>query len=315
MSKESLAEMIRRWDTVAYDDLLPDGSTSLILYLADKLFSSYEPEPQRPFNGRLEAWLNNVSDDSEKRILFASLLHFFFVGPQEFESLHRSAKSEIERWILETGTTSLCNDRIGEEIDSSLACTWICPITDSLRINSFLKVNRLVGHEKRPDWRSLSAFGDVNKIRKYIEENQIERIVLLEDFVGTGTQSSSTIEWCCTNFQDMNILLCPLIICPKGDRCFSDLEAVIPNLAYRPVLVLPERVFLSRTPSPGENEFFKHLRGLINSNALKLTDPFGYKDTGALIAMFSNCPDNTLSLFRDETASWSPLFSRVWRPE
>jgi hypothetical protein len=202
-----------------------------------------------------------------------------------------------------------------EDVEAAINKTWICPITDSLRINSFLKVNRMMGHEKRPDWRSLTTFGDVRKIKNYIVDNGIERIALLEDFVGTGTQSKEVVEFCSREFCETEILICPLIICPAGDECFSGLEERHPNLTYRPVLLLPSSVFLRRAAMADEPHGFGRLRHLISTYEGRMSAPFGYKDTGALVTLFSNCPDNTVSLFRDDSAHWNALFSRVWRPE
>lgn len=313
--RQSLSQMIGGWQKLADDEVLPEGSISLILYLADKLFASYEPEPHRPFVIRLEQWLNNVHDDRERRLLFSSLLHLFFAGPLEFESLHRSAKSEIEKWLLETCKLDLEASNLEADVSDAMNATWICPITDSLRINSFLKVNRMMGHEKRPDWRSLSAFGDIGKIKDYIKINHIERIVLLEDFVGSGSQSKDVVNFCCREFTEVKVLLCPLIVCPIGDDCFSVLESEHPNLTYKPVLLLPTSVFIGRSASVGEPYTFTELRRLIAAHESRMSAPYGYRDTGAMLTLFSNCPDNTISLYRDDDTQWSALFSRVWRPE
>ncbi len=94
---------------------------------------------------------------------------------------------------------------------------WFCPITDSMRINSFLKVNQLIGksHDTRlaipPQvWRFKPRYLSTSTPTKYA------RIVLLEDFVGSGTQMESAVKHAAAISADIRVLACPLVTCPEG---------------------------------------------------------------------------------------------------
>lgn len=308
-------DRFRSWTALQGDPDLEDGALSLVLYLAEKLYSDYEPSGFRPFMHRLESWLGNVTSESDQKILISLLSHLFFAGRNEFESLYRSTLTNIYRWLVEISASNLDSNDLDNTLADQLSKTWICPITDSLRINSFLKINGLKGHDHRPHWRSLAKFGDVARISDYMKTAGIENLVLLEDFVGSGTQIDSTIRFVANNFGHINTLLCPLIICPKGHSHLSHLAERATRVSYSPTLVLPEDAFLSPLSRPIENATFKKARALILRLGQRVTQPFGFRDTGAMVVMFSNCPDNTLALFREENPRWAPLFPRVWRPE
>ena len=131
---------------------------------------------------------------------------------QKFESLCRTAyNGHVLRWLIEQLNADIVDPAVMEALDVGISETWFCPITDSMRINSFLKANKLTGKTHRPDWRSLRKFGDPAKIRQFINDNQIRRVVLLEDFVGSGTQMLSAIKFAADISSDIEILVLPLV--------------------------------------------------------------------------------------------------------
>lgn len=309
-------ERLKAWDAIEGDPDLESGSLSLVLYLARKIYGDYEPSGFRPFTLRLGKWLDNVTTEADQKVLVSLLSHLFFAGRGEFESLYRSTLTNIYRWLADVTTADICDPDLGRVLNAELRNTWICPITDSLRINSFLKINGMSGHDHRPHWRSLARFGDVTKIQQYMNANSIERLVLVEDFVGSGTQIKSTVDFACSNFDGLKIALCPLIVCPVGDRVLGEAAKKFKQLTYLPTMVLPEEVFLEPAPRADEPAAFARARTLISGLTGRLApDPFGYRATGALVVLFSNCPDNTLAIFRSESPDWEPLFPRVRRPE
>ena len=288
----------------------------MVLYLARKLYEDYEPDLFQPFLIRLEKWLNNVDSEDDKKILLSLLTKLFYAGQGEIESLYRSAAIQINRWLMNINEINIDHQNFDIQCKQAINETWICPITDSLRINSFLKINGLIGHDHRPHWRSLSIFGDPNRISAYMSEKNIKRIVLLEDFVGSGTQCASTLRYCASNFPTIDVLAIPLIVCPDGNARLTMIQNEFTNVTYEPVLSLPTTTFLKKLPQPNENHYFTSGRALIEKHSHLLGDDrFGFCDTGALIALFTNCPDNTISVFREDSANWKPLFPRIRRPE
>jgi len=317
--KSVLTELPVEWDYAGDDDGLDAGSVSYIKFLGRKLFQEYEPNQFQVFEDRLVDWLNNLDSESDQKLLLALLVELFFVGRREFEALYRSVYGGIlSQWIVDQDQLNLFDPDIDGHIRASLNSCWLCPITDSLRINSFLKVNGLKSMEHRPDWKSLVKFGDVKKIKSYMAENKIKKIVLLEDFVGSGTQVQEALDYVEKSLKDFNVLICPLVVCPKGDELVSKKVEKLVNVDYKPGLLIPnEAMFQRGTNSPNPElyekfwQLFSRLQGRLGIS--KTEAMLGFKKTGAQVVMYSNCPNNTLTLFHRETDDWKPLFARVNR--
>lgn len=304
--------------------LMSDDSDDLIflrdrlIWLKSELFDEYEPNLYQSFDDCLANWLSNVTDDNSRKFMFRLLEHFFFVGKQQFDSLSRSAFSDQTiRWIVDILNLDICDTNLNTHIEEAINHTWFCPITDSMRINSFLKVNRIRGHDHRPDWRSLREFADSEKLRSYVSKEKINQIVLLEDFVGTGAQMRKTVIWASETLPKTPILVIPLICCPSGLETGNDIADNHDNISFSPCLSLRREFFVEEVAQSGEPKVFSEIREIINSMKHRLGDwkhhPFGYRGTGALVALFSNCPDNTLPMIHDHSDQWSPLFSRIRR--
>ncbi|MCV6595956.1 MAG: hypothetical protein OIF40_02565 [Mangrovicoccus sp.] len=322
-----LTNIPQSWDFPDDDSPLPPESVTMIEFLSKKVFNDYEPSQFHPFKQRLLDWLNNVESVEDRQRLLSLLLSVFFVGRREFEALYRTAfHGNIFRWMLEVEDVDVFSNDLETKIVERINQSWICPISDSLRINSFLKVNGLKSLDKRPDWRSLKQFGNVEKIQEYVSNKKIHDLVLLEDFVGSGTQAKGTVKFAAQTLPDTRILLCPLIVCPKGDKLLQDVANELDNVTYDPALVLPASAFHSfeetQAGNVGQTEAF--LLRIKDKLGVKQEDldqfkvtleqfVFGFKETGAKVVMYSNCPNNTLPIFHHEAENWSPLFPRVNR--
>ena len=202
-------------------------------------------------------------------------------------------------------------------MNSRVERTWFCPITDSMRINSFLKLNNLRGHDYRPDWRSLVEFGDPGKVTAYIARESILGIVLLEDFVGGGSQMTSAIEWAANYVPHLPILVVPLVCCPAGVEQGKTLASRYKNVTFSPVLKVREPLLLKSSSQLGEPAIFRKARDLITAEQHRLDEwhsaPFGWDGVGAIISLFTNCPDNTLPIIFHSGPAWEALFPRLRR--
>ena len=304
--------------------LLSDDSDDLILlrdqvtWLQKELFDEYEPSHYDTFDERLAKWLLNVDDRPSQIRLFRLIKHLFFVGKKQLDGLARSAyNDQIRRWIVDINNFDISDPDIDSLISDAVGNTWFCPITDSLRINGFLKVIGLSGHSHRPDWWSLKKFAGPCRIQQYIRQNNIQQLVLIEDFVGTGTQMRNTVRWAAKNIKNIPILVVPLICCPAGERTGIRLESELTNVSFAPCLSLQPGIFLTEIPHLDEPPEFSEVRPIIQRVQARLgdfrADPYGYCGTGALVAMYSNCPDNTLPIIHVYSREWNPLFLRVAR--
>ena len=298
---------------------------ALYSFLAGHLYDQYEPSKRilgtsSAFLDRIEIWLSNLQNDSDRWNAFRSLEYFLFLGADEFAELYRSAcDHSIIPWLCDGEAIDIFDVAAPNQIDKALKKTWICPVTDSLRINSFLHITGLPGLKFRPDWHSLSQFGDRERLRKYIRRTSIKRLVLVEDFVGTGSQFSKALRFAAKCF-DGEILAVPLVICHPGDKKLRDVALEIgPRMTYAPSVVVPENCLLGPLKADGEPALFESLRATLNAAFKIMGSPeldgaeFGYGRVGSLLCTFSNCPNNSPPMYHFNSHPWKPIFPRAGR--
>jgi hypothetical protein len=314
-------KLVNKWLLEATDDTEEfETIQSLTSYLTDKLYEDYEPCQFERFADRLDAWLANLDDDDDQKTLYLLLKQIFFVGRREFESLCRAAfHGPIMRWMLDSADIALDDPDISTKYKAAMDETWFCPVTDSMRINAFFKVTGINGRELQPDWRSLRKFGDTSKIRDFIEKSGIRRIVLLEDFVGTGNQMGKTVSFAASLGSEIPVLVCPLIICPDGVQRALDLKKKHANLTFVQVMSLPPSMFIKTAAESTDLPTHAAVRELIRKTIPRLSQkvvpqtPHGFMDSGATVVLYSNCPDNSLPIIHESAETWRPLFPRIRR--
>jgi hypothetical protein len=319
---QPLEEKINAWTRDKSFGPLIQEVNGKVLLLEQELFEEYEPTrgPYPSFRTRLAAWLDNIVDESSQRSLFQLVPHLFFLGPRELEVLYRVAfHTQIARWLIDQ--IGLTFDQASPEnsLQQAVARSWFCPITDSMRINAFYHLNHISGRDFRPDWRSLRQFGSEDKIRRYLTDQGIDRIVLLEDFIGSGDQMKKAVEFAVTF--GTPVLVVPLVICPIGAQVGQLLSSQNPTVTFSPVISLQEAAFITAAARPNEEPLFGELRliaidmfnGLPADEQVDVYTAFGFRGTGSLVVMYTNCPDNTLPLVHHNSAAWKPLFPRASR--
>ena len=324
MTARDLQNMLNSW--LLNKDVGKDISrvNALVECLADHAYDEYEPAlgPYPGFWSRLGDWLNNVRQESDKQLLFLLLEYLLFVSSRDFHSLQRTAyASNAVRWIVDQAGIDLLDSGSTSRVQSELSKTWFCPITDSAKINTFYHLNRLEGVGHRPPFDDLQKFGDSSKVEASMSSEGLHRLVLLEDFVGTGSQMGPAVAFAVSlKAANLPVLLCPLLICPTGHKLALELASKHSNLTYDPVHILSEQSFILSSEQAGEPELFHKVRNLVNRIHPKVVGasgsrhtPFGYQNTGALTVLYSNCPDNTLPIVHHVSESWTPLFPRASR--
>ena len=340
---ETLAELITRWDLEGHkphkDPHYNDIHKRLSFY-EEMHYSQYVPtigSHHPDFESRLENWIENLADEAEKRTLLELAPRILFFSQSDFAKLHEVAmRGPITRWIIdELGLM------FGEpDFDNKLAVeiyshTWFCPISDSMQISDFHHTNNIGGIDFRPDWRSLEKFGDKGSgITNFMSGRRatdapkpLKRIVLLEDFVGSGTQMEKAARFAASLPSRVPVLLVPLIICPAGAAMGRDLATTYPHLRFDPVIELtPEDMITDATPADGSLE--AAIADLARSSYAAVVgdgaasprpySPFGFPrpsniGTGATVVLYSNTPANTLPIIQHKSNTWNPLFPRSAR--
>jgi hypothetical protein len=295
------------------------------------------------FSERFHRWLSNPGISSaQQRDLFEFAHCIAFFSFEDFTAMFQNAFSgPISRWCMSQADIRL--DQLDWQArlnDERFRYTWFCPVTDSLLISLFHHVNGIEGKNRKPAFRELMHFGDTtadsekNKIHRHIRAQGYRRIVLLEDFVGTGEQTFKTIEWAVRTLK-LPVLFCPMIIAPEGADKYRKLKETfakmraqdpdLPDFDFAPVFELGGDCFVhSADVTP--DTLFARIRALAeeihnrraNAQQQSKEGALGYwnknsPQKGTTVVMFCNTPNSSLPLLYRETAQWSPLFPRVDR--
>lgn len=288
-----------------------------------ELFTDYEPlatashaGTHQDFFRRFGLWVENFQTDETQWAAFNSLDHLFFVGRLEMTELYRIAyETTVATWLIEQANISLSPSQFEAALSAAREVTWVCPITDSLRINAFRHINHLVKPDYFPDWRSLERFGDPEKLRDYVQESGVQFLVLIEDFVGAGTQVTPAIQLAANELQ-IPVLVIALVTANEGDLCLKGLVAPHAHMSYEPLIVLPPSATVTRLNVPDESAHQGLMRQLVKDYAAKTRDrsPYGRNpDHGYFVVTYANCPNNSIRLIHADNARWRPLFPRSGR--
>jgi hypothetical protein len=350
MTLEELRAMVREWDR-EYTGRPEDSSyyetiLNELDYHAIREWRVYLPATNPDFNPsymeRLAAWIGNVADMADQKLLLEYARYITFFSHDDFAALYQTAfDREIKRWVasqLGTGLDVIGGKALHDLVEQQThRRTWFCPVTDSMDINEFYKVNHLKGVGHRPGFATLQVLAEdcaqpdpvlAQNLVHYMSNPSLdpcdpsptlERLVLLEDVVGSGTQCLKAVRWAVANL-GKPVLFVPLILCPNGAASLR-LEEQQSNgrLTVRPVVELrrcdllgPERNGEAGWPIADKVE---DLATRYAPMASAYMDTFGYKETGCSLTTFSNTPDNTLPIVHHAppTGTWAPLFPRVFR--
>lgn len=350
MTLEELNAKVRDWD-FQYTGAAAKSKYGIILdqlnYHATKEWRVYLPAEHPDFNPsymeRLAAWVGNVANESDQKLLLEYALYVSFFSHDDFAALYRTAMDrEVARWVAEQVAARLepnggqaFHEQVHRQIHFQ---TWFCPITDSMDINEFYKVNHLKGVGHRPGFATLEMLaeraGQLNpdlagNVTHYMANPNLdparpapplERVVLLEDIVGSGAQCLDAVRWAVANL-GKPVLFVPLILCPNGEDAFhAEEQHWGGRLTVRPVIKLrrcdllgPERQGHDGWPITQAIEDLA--RRSVVQLGIRDDQAFGYRDTGCSLSTFSNTPDNSLPMihYKPGNGQWEPIFPRVDR--
>ena len=297
-----------------------------IRYLAELRFWQYTPTLRERFEDRVYKWLSmsGLALDGLESLL--RLIPFLqFIDRDDMLALYRSAlNGPIAQWLIDLTDLNFGDQELDSQLSKALENTWICPITDSMDIAQFLHVNSLSKHSERPSWKVLTSFGSPEKILEYVAERGYKRLVLLEDFVRSGTQIAGPVIFAARTL-DLPVLVVPLVVSHLASVKVSRIARRFPKINYRPLFEVPRSAILFRSPEVNEHPLFASMRQIVDdtfyrvaapvpSDSEKLTKPFGFCDRfGMFVVLHTNCPNNSLPLLWHNSPTWTALFPRVSR--
>jgi hypothetical protein len=300
---------------------------------------AYSPLHPTDFMARLAAWIGNVRTDEDRQLLLEYARRINFFSHEDFLALYQAAfNGPITRWVVKQAGISLKDANLSALLEAELhRHTWYCPITDSMDINEFYHVNHIKGVEHRPSFATLAMLDPTKKngqpalatkLRNFMEKpdrnrfakaRQLKRLVLLEDFVGSGNQIKAAIKWA-ANWLGVSILVVPLVICAPGIEALTQLTSQQNGtVSAAPVVTVSASELLglkcnnrNRWSKRSEMEALaKRVRSRVGGE-----DYLGYNQTGCSVVTYSNAPNNSLPLIHSKPSSgkkWRPLFPRSSR--
>lgn len=328
--KDTISDKICRWANNPADSTLYDSIDRHIEFKSKKSYNLYDPVPNGPdFFHRLTSWVNNVDDDDMQKELFKIVPEIYYLGINEFNSLYTAAYNEhILHWLISKNNIKFDNN-INFYINDCVESTIFCSATDSFDIAKFHHRNHINGKKIRYNMRQLLKSGGIRNFVDELRSKSIKHIVVLEDFVGSGSQilnidktggdNLGLIDFLNDISDDFSSLFCPLVICPKGKENITEAIGQNDNITLSSVLEMPDDMFVKSEAIIRDDE---SIYSKIYEIVCKVDPyvgseygPLGYRDTGSLIVMHTNCPDNTISLIHteNEMTGWKALFPRSSR--
>lgn len=319
----------------------------------NRYLPAQRPDVSHGYEVRLAKWIGNLSSTSDRLAFLEYASYVTFFSHDDYCSLYTNCfQQHVIQWVIEKEKIKLSDDDFSDQVSTEVYNrTWYCPITDSMDISEFYHVNCLSGVEHRPCFDTLHMLHERNKhkskdsqnqageltvdnLNKYIQNPNprtnapaFKRLVLLEDFIGSGTQSFKCINWALKNIPKLDILVIPLIICPKG---LVELQKLCcDRLEVRPVITVKEQDLLGPNRNNVKSNFpcfqdveelavstFKQVvGGTLPNQKVAPYSPFGFKETGVSFVGYSNTPNNTLPIihYQNDKDEWTPLFPRASR--
>lgn len=297
-----------------------------VLFHADLRFGDYTQyqSAEGEFPVRLKKWIDNVSNDNGKKILFQLLDRILFIDNLQMQSLYRDAyRRIIVPWISQGNLSA--EDMLSAAYESSVRSLLrqyqFFSITESFVFRNLIHDNSLHG------LRDPIILGENKKVAKAALDTALSRsckgLIGFEDFVGTGDQAFRILSLVRKKISSQwRVLFVPLIILERDLAALNkNLDSI--NIEIKPVLVVPVLACLQEKSLPGEPPEFTQIRTLIDLTAKRVLlpldrilddppqDPYGYKGSGATVVTCHNTPNNTLPLIHHRAPKWSPLFRRV----
>ncbi|MCY4152031.1 MAG: hypothetical protein OXE94_07325 [Aestuariivita sp.] len=328
MTRTEFRAILQRW--CLEDDQGDDGIEDLkrdLEFLEMKLFHEYlvTAHGDHPnFGTRLAHWIGNLTNDADQKALYRVLSHLFFIGREEQEAAYRTAYSKhVMQWLMRVANIDPFQNDASQVLEQELTTTRFTEVTDSFGIRDFCITNQIQTETLRYKWEGNTENWDPAVFRKSVLDEDAngnvgrKNLVLLEDFVGSGSQMLNSLDLAISLGPEINVLLCPLFICPEGAAAARKKSKCINHFDYSPVLEFDRHFFISPTPLADEDSEFPRIRRLLRKihpliqGGRQEYGPFGYRETGSFVVPYTNCPDNTVPAFHKcKKNSWRPLFPR-----
>lgn len=282
--------------------------------------------------------------DAEMRYVFLLVSKLLFFNRVQIISLINVVWEKVKKELFcnlrdSNGITSFdilgVTDLIEKEFENSL----FTPLSDSSKFEEFRHVMpdgvhkkitiESIGYLTNPIDDNIPQYIDfINK--KYEAKTNL---FIVEDFSGSGTTILKKIDQIADNYNFKRIYFCPLIITENANNNIE--EAIEQNEKLKQIVkvihglqvdeyfsVASESLeYWSKKESEVLREMSKKYYNLyFNYNGYLYDDylkthplnptPYGFKNGGYPIILYTNCPNNSLPVIWSNNNNWCPLFIR-----
>lgn len=272
-------------------------------------------------------WLSNFNDKEEKlnaMFLLSKFMYFdndtirelmirvyedLYKRPIIYEIREHNGGTKDSRIIENAFNESLSKTRflsIGNPSESSAHLLYFFRQENYLNRELFISPHELFVHRKSEDGEDIIA---------ELKVEGIERIVLLDDFCGSGNQATSFhdqfVKYLKEKAPQIRVSYFALFAIEDGLK-------IIQNLSFdqaEAVFVLDESYKCFSDSSRFFIDEDANLKGPCKEMSEKYgkrisSNPLGYKNCQMLIGFHHNTPNNTLPIFWQDKNGWIPMFKR-----
>ena len=261
-------------------------------------------------------WISQVSSHVQQRYLYKLLERIRFYSKREIregmESLHDRLKSKL--------TIVITKSRAQRRKD-----IWVTYIDGPGKSG-----NQYVSIYAEENAISTTSIKEIHELDSYCSKRkkipkEVNSIVIVDDFIGTGNSLSSNL----TNFFEKNgdfliaskitvyvVVLCATIEGEEKVRQTLSSLSKTSDLLIHDHLDNKHYAFNEINPIWSDKTERNAAKDLIQRLGLKVDKnrPLGYDNCAMLIVFNSNCPNNTLPILHSKgrgESAWTPLFERV----
>lgn len=265
---------------------------------------------------RIRAWLEQVPDIIEQRLIFKLLKNLRFVSPLEVEAFLKDSHSRLIRDVIGVTTMIKRSDRRTDIMITS--CDGVGK--SGLQYARMYAKSNAISTSCILDSTSL-----IRKISSLTLESSLPKaIILVDDVVGSGLTLSEGICDLLDSVGDqlkkleIPLLVITIIGTEEGEakvnevlKEHSDINKIhVAELLENTSIAFPENGF----------GFWENIDEMHKAKSLCLAlgtkiykKPLGFKDQGLLLVLPETCPNNSLPILFQSKAGkepWKPLFER-----
>ena len=255
----------------------------------------------------IRTWLDQFDNPQDERLMFRLLSATRFYDRSTIRSKLQEAYGIVRRnirTVIEPGAR-VRYDILVSTLDDSAGKAGLsyCRL--------FASENRL-SSESAQELRLLP--------RRFTLNQNIQRLVLIDDFCGTGRTITSGLEREMTllkqaNEEGIRIIIIALVGFAEARgriERFIIRNGLDADVYFCDELGSEDKVFSDTSRVFPEASERRYARQVAEEKGVALVrrHPLGYEDSQAAIVFYESCPNNTLPIFWSNGAGWFPLFHR-----